>query len=221
MNVLESPLVSICIPTYNGEKYIEEALISALNQTYKNIEIIISDDNSSDRTLEIVNRIKHGTKVPLYIYQHQPKGIGANWNNCVRKANSDFIKFLFQDDILNPSCLEKMMRIALMDHKIGLVFSKREIICSEKTKFFDEWIINYKNLHNHWDNLGTINSGINLLKNSDRLLESPENKVGEPTAVLLRKEVFRKVGFFNEYLIQALDYEFWYRVFKYYKIGLF
>ena len=49
----ESPLVSICIPTYNGEIYIKECLNSAINQTYSNIEIIISDDNSSDSTTAI------------------------------------------------------------------------------------------------------------------------------------------------------------------------
>ena len=49
INTTKAPLVSICIPTYNGEKYLEEALISALNQTYQNIEIVISDDNAEKR----------------------------------------------------------------------------------------------------------------------------------------------------------------------------
>ena len=54
----ETPLVSICIPTYNGDLYIKECLNSAINQTYENIEIIISDDNSQDDTIYLFNSIK-------------------------------------------------------------------------------------------------------------------------------------------------------------------
>lgn len=219
MSNFSQPLVSICIPTYNGEKYIEEAVWSALNQTYKNIEIIISDDLSIDNTLGILNKIKDSTKIPFFIHHHQPIGIGANWNNCVRKANGEYIKFLLQDDLLFPECIEAMMDVALMNKKIGLVFSKRNFIYLEKNDFFDEWIKNYGSLHIYWKNLKLINSGKKLLRSCQNLTSSPLNKVGEPSAVLLKKECFNKVGFFNENLVQILDYEFWYRVFKYYKIG--
>jgi glycosyltransferase involved in cell wall biosynthesis len=87
-------LVSICIPTYNGKKYLNEALESVKSQVYKNIEVIISDDNSTDSTLEICNKFKHEVDFPVYIYSHKPSGIGANWNYIIEKANGDFIKFL-------------------------------------------------------------------------------------------------------------------------------
>jgi glycosyltransferase involved in cell wall biosynthesis len=218
-NSPKAPLVSICIPTYNGEKYLEEALISALNQTYHNIEIIISDDNSNDNTFDVVSQIKNNTKIPFFIYNHQQNGIASNWNNCVRKANGEYIKFLFQDDIISPNCIEKMMQIALKDKKIGLVFSKRNFLYMDRNNFVDEMIKNYKELHIYWPNLKSINSGTKLLRKCNCLLDTPMNKVGEPTVVLLKKEVFSKVGYFNEKLVQILDYEFWYRVFKYYKIG--
>lgn len=215
----KAPLVSVCIPTYNGGKYIEEALNSALNQTYNNIEIIISDDNSIDNTLESVNKILIDSNIPYFIYHHQPGGIGANWNNCIRKANGEYIKFLFQDDLIQPECIEKMIQLALMDKRIGLVFSKRNFIYSSKNDFFDNWIKNYGNLHTYWGNLKSINSGPKLLRKCKFLLDNPMNKVGEPTAVLLKKGIFQKAGVFNENLQQILDFEFWYRVFKYYKIG--
>ena len=213
------PLVSICIPTYNGEKYIEEALNSALRQTYKNIEIVISDDNSCDSTLDVVNQIQKNTKIPIFIYNHQQNGLGSNWNNCVRKASGEYIKLLFQDDIIFPNCIEKMMQIALKDKKIGLVFSKRNFLYIDENNYVDEMNKYYKELHIFWENLKSINSGTKLLKECSCLRDVPQNKVGEPTVVLLKKEVFTKVGFFNETLVQILDYEFWYRVFKYYKIG--
>lgn len=216
---LVNPLVSICIPTFNGQKYVEESLVSALNQTYTNIEIVISDDYSSDGTLEIVNSIRNNSNVPFFIHHHAPNGIGANWNNCVIHAKGNYIKFLFQDDILDPFCIEKMMQVALKDKRIGLVFSRRNFLYPERNNFVDEMLTNYKELHVHWTNLRSINSGPKLLKECYCLLDTPVNKVGEPTAVLLKKDVFRKVGFFNERLVQVLDYEYWYRVFKYYKIG--
>src|SRR6056297_3323741 len=105
---MESSLVSICIPTFNGQEYIEQALRSAINQTYKNIEIVISDDDSSDSTLQIVKRVKDSTTVPLKIIKHTPTSIGSNWNNCIKESSGKYIKLLLQDDILESNCVEKL-----------------------------------------------------------------------------------------------------------------
>ena len=121
-------LVSICIPTYNGEQFITEALNSAISQTYSNLEIVVSDDASNDATIEIIERFKKKTQIPISIYHHIPCGIGANWNNCVQNAKGEFIKFLFQDDILLPSCVEKMVQLAETKKTIGLVYCKRNFI---------------------------------------------------------------------------------------------
>jgi len=220
MNINNKPLVSICIPTYNGEKYIEESLNSALEQTYKNIEIIVSDDASRDNTLQIIEKKLKNSGVVYRIYHNKPNGIGANWNNCVRKAKGDYIKFLFQDDILQPECIEKLIKVALLDKNIGLVFSKREFIYNQKNDFFEDWIEKYGTLHNDWKNLQQVNDGKQLLKNCINLFDTIiKNKVGEPSVTLLNKQIFKKIGFFNESLVQILDYEFWYRVFHKYKIG--
>lgn len=213
------PLVSVCIPTYNGEKYLSAAIESAVNQTYKNIEIIISDDNSKDNTLKIAEKYQAVSTVPFKIIHHEPAGIGANWNNCIQYASGEYIKYVFQDDVLKPDCIEKMMEVALKDNKVGLVFSKRTFIDESGNNRFSDWKEKYQDLHIYWKNLQQINSGRKLLKKCDCLLESPLNKVGEPSVVLIKKSVFKKVGYFNEELIQILDYEFWYRIFKYNKIG--
>ncbi len=124
---MTNSLVSICIPTYNGEKYLQEALDSVKAQTYKNIEVIISDDVSKDRTLEICERFKNEVNFPVYIYHHQPAGIGANWNNCIEKASGEYIQFLFQDDILHPICIEEKLKY-LKQNNLKAVCCKREII---------------------------------------------------------------------------------------------
>ena len=107
---MEKPLVSVCIPTYNGSEYIVEALESVLNQTYKNIEIIVSDDKSSDKTLDLVRQCAKTSKFPIVIYTNEFRGIGNNWNNSIKKANGKYIKFLFQDDILLPNCIDLMCK---------------------------------------------------------------------------------------------------------------
>ncbi|MDR7372329.1 glycosyltransferase [Flavobacterium aquidurense] len=215
------PLVSVCLPVYNGEKYLLEALISLKLQTYQNIELIVSDDNSSDNSLKIIDTFKTEVSFPIYVFDHKPKGIGANWNNCANKANGDYIKFLFQDDILSPTCIEKMVKYALKNKNIGLVYSKRDFIYNAANEKNIEWIKLYNNLHLSWKQHsvldGVVSSGKQLLKD-DNIFEFPENKIGEPTAVLIKKEVFRKVGPFSEVLKQTLDIEYWCRVMKYYDV---
>ncbi|MBN2766693.1 MAG: glycosyltransferase [Paludibacteraceae bacterium] len=207
------PLVTICIPTYNGEKYILDALNSALEQTYRPIEIVVSDDNSKDNTLKIIKNRCANTDINISIYSHHPQGIGENWNNCINNANGEYIKFLFQDDVIEPNCIDELIKPFFENKSLGLSFCKRNFIVeyrdNEKT---NEWINQYQNLHLHWTNLKQHQKGTQLLKDI-KLLDLPRNKVGEPTAVLLKKSVFEKVGMFNTDLKQSLDYEFWYRVF--------
>ena len=218
MNSNGQPLVSVCMPTCNGEAYIGDALTSVLKQTYQNIEIVVSDDTSTDETLSVVDRILAGTSIPFSVHSHERAGIGANWNYCIRVAKGEYIKFLFQDDILKPNCIEEMLAVALLDRDIGLVFCRRGFLVNE-SGYFSEWVDKYKNLHVYWRNLAEVNSGRKLLRECVDLLNEPYNKVGEPTSVLLSKKVCSRVGFFNEKLCQILDYEYWYRVFAHFKIG--
>ncbi|WP_165571324.1 glycosyltransferase family 2 protein [Flavobacterium reichenbachii] len=215
------PLVSICIPIYNGDLFLEEALESAINQTYSNLEIIISDDKSIDKSLEIIERFNSKTEIPFYIYDHEPNGIGSNWNNCIKYSNGDYIKFLFQDDLLRSDCIEKMIDLVISEKNIGLVYCKRTILHNPKNAAHIAWVDYGGTLHKKWSAIQVQQGVINGKKYlSDLyLMQEPLNKIGEPTAVLLKKECFRKVGFFDENLKQALDIDYWYRLMKYYKIG--
>ncbi|RMB57433.1 glycosyltransferase [Dokdonia sinensis] len=212
------PLVSICIPTYNGALYLEEALTSVKNQTYKNIEVVISDDQSSDCTMEILERFRESVSFPVYIYSHEPLGIGANWNNTVEKANGKYIKFLFQDDVLRSDCTEKMVRLALSDTNIAMVYCKRHFIYDTANPRDVDWVEKYKSLHTHWHNIriepNQVYKGRELLKNKN-LLGVPVNKIGEPPATLLKRDIMLRTGPFNTELKQALDIEYWYRLMNY------
>ena len=215
-------LVSICIPTYNGEKYLQEALGSVKSQTYKNIEVIISDDNSKDNTLKICQNFKDKANFPVYIYHHTPQGIGENWNHCIEKSNGNYIKFLFQDDTLEDKCVEIMMSY-LIKNNLEIVFCKRNIIAN----------LNEENQNNVWiEKFGDLQKGINLhfldfyiFKKKNLILlgdkyKTSYNFLGEPVASLFSKKLYYKTGKFSNHLKQILDLEYWIRVLRNYPIGI-
>lgn len=215
----EHPLVSLCIPTYKGAKYLLETLRSAVNQTYPNLEFIISDDASKDNSLKIVKNFFADKQLNFKVISNVSAGIGSNWNNCVKHSSGEYIKFLMQDDILLENCVEEMMTLMTVSKKVGLVYCKRGFI--DQDGIFDEFIKVYGNLHKYWGDFevkGGILPGNTYLKDSE-FLNSPKNKIGEPTCVLLRTECFRKVGYFAENMYQALDSDFWYRTMKYFQVG--
>lgn len=94
----DSPLVSVVIPAYNAEEYIEETLQSVLTQTYKNIEVIVVDDGSTDRTLQIINKYKSD----LMLITQKNKGVSVARNTAVDKAMGEWIAFIDADDIWFP-----------------------------------------------------------------------------------------------------------------------
>lgn len=224
MGINKNQLVSICIPTYNGEQFIAEALDSAINQTYANLEIVVSDDASKDETLAIVDSYIDKTLIPINIYKHKSNGIGANWNHCIQKANGVYIKFLFQDDILLPDCIEQMVNVLENEPNIPIVASKRSFIV--ENSFINDsssnWIETYSDLQKklklNYKN-GICYLDMSLFRHPE-FFKSPLNKIGEPSVVMFRKEIVRDIGYFREDLKQVLDYEYFYRVLKTKKIAL-
>jgi len=218
---MDQPLVSICIPTYNGERYLEEALRSAFAQTYLRLEIVVSDDRSGDSTLSIIERLRSEASMPLHLHHHEPSGIGANWNHCVQQAQGTYIKFLFQDDLLAPDCVQRMMDLARTDERIGLVYCRRHILFDEGDAGQREWVERYGSLHRSWKDLQVeqgVLDGRAYLRDAN-LMHQPNNKIGEPSAVLLKKECFEREGWFDTQLKQSLDYVYWYQVMRHFHVG--
>lgn len=100
--------ISVVIPTYNGEKYIRQAIESVLNQSRPADEIIISDDNSTDHTLEICT--EYEDKIIIHTNAEGPSGFVNGWNNAIRHASCEYVSILHQDDILDSSFLEEIER---------------------------------------------------------------------------------------------------------------
>jgi glycosyltransferase involved in cell wall biosynthesis len=205
--------VTVCMPVYNGALYIRDAIRSVLNQTVRPQEIIVSDSGSSDGSEDIVREETRRTQANVIILPTKTPGMVANWNSTIRDASGKYIKFLFQDDLLQPDCLEEMVKVAECDERIGLVFSPRELLVepSAEGDAITKWLLTYHNLSAAFGELKTAQPGSLLLRSSE-LLQEPLNKIGEPTAVLVRTVLFREAGLFNERMCQLVDMEMWVRL---------
>lgn len=107
---MENPKVTVIIPVYNGEKYIERCIESILNQSYKNIELIIIDDNSTDNTYQIIKKYQSFSNV-LYTRNRNTLGPGNTRNIGLKKALSPYVLFLDSDDWIDLNCIEKAVSI--------------------------------------------------------------------------------------------------------------
>lgn len=105
-----NPLVSVIIPTYNVEKYIEKAIQSVLDQTYPNIEIIVVDDGSTDHTVDVV-RSFHDERIKLFINERN-MGPSYSRNRGIKEAKGEWIAFLDGDDWWDKERLEKLLNVA-------------------------------------------------------------------------------------------------------------
>ncbi|MGG8363830.1 glycosyltransferase family 2 protein, partial [Bacillus cereus] len=105
----QKQLVSVVIPLYNTEKYIEETMQSILDQTYKNIEIVIVDDGSKDQSPSIVKNLAE--KYPGQVkYVHQKnQGVSVARNTGIENASGEYIAFLDSDDLWHPTKIEKQV----------------------------------------------------------------------------------------------------------------
>lgn len=100
-----SPLVSIVIPCYNSQLFLQQSIASALDQTYNNLEVIVIDDGSTDASLEIIKGF--GDKIRNETGEN--RGAPLARNRGIELAQGEYIKFLDADDILLPDCIEKQL----------------------------------------------------------------------------------------------------------------
>jgi glycosyltransferase involved in cell wall biosynthesis len=130
--VKNSPLVSVIIPCYNYGKYLSESIESAINQTYKNIEITIIDDGSTDNSAKIGK--KYAKKYPNVKYVHQPnKGIVATRNRCLKEAEGEYLVMLDADDFLDPNYVEETVKLAEKDG-LDIVYTNMKTFDLEDNK---------------------------------------------------------------------------------------
>ena len=184
------PQISICIPTYNGEKFIARTIQSVLDQTFSNFEIIVSDDGSNDKTLEIVRSFNDPRIVR--IDSLSKVGAEANWNNSVANARADLVKLVCQDDLLYAHCLQTEFEAMSLSANLdaAFCFSLRDFVTPK-----DRFIKGRRIANSDQKKL----SKTQMLR---KIVRSGGNPIGEPMAVTFRKSAFEKAGkFHGDYVI--------------------
>lgn len=129
-NLTGKPLVSIGLPVFNGQRFLARTLTSLLGQSLADLELIISDNASTDRTQAICEDFARRDPRVRYIRQHVNIGAPRNWNVVVHEARGEFFKWASAGDISSPDALERCVEPLRRDHSI--------VLCYGHTQFIDE-----------------------------------------------------------------------------------
>ena len=124
----KNPTVSVIIPTYNRAHLVDRAIQSVLNQTYKDFELIIVDDGSTDNTEDIIKEFQKKDERIKYIRHEENRGGSAARNTGIKAAKGEYIAFLDSDDEWLPIKLGRQISEFTNKSKIALVYTGRIII---------------------------------------------------------------------------------------------
>ncbi|MFN3405705.1 MAG: glycosyltransferase [Cytophagaceae bacterium] len=194
-------LISIVMPVYNGEKYLKEAINSILSQSYQEFELIISDDNSKDNSLEVVRSFSDN-RIKIISNLNNKKGIFSNLNYAIACSKGKFIQIFCQDDLMMPFFLEKQVTCFNKFPEAGMVFSNK-----------------YSVKHN----LEIIENSEDKIKKNNLIPEYLGKKEGlkfflsfgclpgNLSPVMLRRETIKVIGSFDESFRYVGDFDYWIR----------
>lgn len=188
------PLVSICMPAYNAARYIEEALDSVFRQSYQNIEVIVVNDGSTDRTADILAKMQHPA---LQVFHTANNGQCAAANLAYAKSTGQLIKFMDADDIISDNFLESQVK------RIG---NRNDVIASA------DWGRFYN------DDLNTFTLFKDSIKGDTKPIEwlvasfQNDSAMMQCARWLIPKPVLQRSGVWDERLSLINDFEFFIRV---------
>lgn len=187
-----NPLVSIVIPVYNGENYMREAIDSALGQTYKNIEVIVVNDGSKDRSDEIAR--SYGNKIRYF--KKENGGVSTALNLAIKNMKGEYFSWLSHDDVYLPEKIE--CQIEVLRH------------LEDKTT-----VINCNNMRiNGYGELIAYRIYVIPKKYRDKPLYYFFTSQISGCGLLLHKSYFEKLGDFDTSLRIAQDYAMWFKIFR-------
>jgi len=192
---MNNKFISVVVPTYNRSSFLKESIGSVVSQTFSDFELIVVDDGSTDDTPVLL--LSYGKKIK--VIKKANKGPGAARNRGIRAAKGQWIAFLDSDDVWKPDKLEKQVQF-IKDNPDIRICQTEEI-----------WIRNGKRVNprkKHEMHSGWIYEQCLPLC------------IVSPSSVMIHREVFEKVGLFDETLLACEDYDLWLRIAPHYPICL-
>ncbi len=196
MILSDTPLVSVCIPAYRAERFLAETLSSVAEQTWRNWEIIVTEDGSKDATETIVREFSRTVRQPVFYQSHtENRGLPSTRNSGISAARGMWIAFLDADDLWKPNHLENALRAGARS-RAELVFSGTESFDSDTRQIID------RRVPTTWD---LENLPVALYVASLSIL---------PSSVLIRREAFKKFGPVSVDFPQVNDTEYWLRALR-------
>ena len=131
------PRVSVGLPVFNGERFVRKAIESVLDQTWTDLELIISDNASTDRTQDICFEYAALDRRVRYFRQDKNIGAGPNFNFVLYQATGEFFKWMAHDDVIAPSFIERCIEILDEDHSYVLASTRVKVCNADLTPMFD------------------------------------------------------------------------------------
>ncbi len=197
-----NPLVSIIIPVYNGSNFLEQAIKSALNQTYNNIEIIVVNDGSTDNGL--TKKVADKYKKEIRYYEKENGGVSSALNYGIKKMKGDYFAWLSHDDLIEKDHIANLVDfISIEGNEKTIPFSAFKIVDENNNLLINETIL--AQIH-------CFDYKISLLQNEYSLLQGEING----GSVLIPKEAFSKHGMFAEDQRITQERDMWARLIKEY-----
>jgi glycosyltransferase involved in cell wall biosynthesis len=200
--------VSVCIPTYNGARFIEGAIRSVLGQSFEDFELVVVDDSSTDETAAIIESF--GADARLRYYTNAVRlGMVGNWNRCVELSVGEYVCVFHQDDVMSPENLARKVGVLKSHPRAGLVYSKVEQIDAE-----GQAVEGYK----FWTDSSPAED---FVRDGQRFFEeliAGENLICCPS-VIARRECYERLGPFDSRLPFTADWEMWLRVAVFYDVA--
>ena len=187
------PFFSIIIPLYNKERFIENTIQSVLVQSFEDFELIVVNDGSTDKSLELVNKLKDKR---IKTYSISNAGVSKARNFGIQKATSKLIVFLDADDLWKNNHLQELYKLRKAHPDCGLY-------AMGYTKKFD----NAEPIHAHYFGLKKHSGVVD-----DFFLSSIVDCIAWTSALMVPKIVFQKLGGFNDGLKTSEDTEMWIRI---------
>lgn len=195
---MNQPLVSVCIPAYNNADYIKETIECVLNQTYKNIELIVVDDQSKDNTVDVVRSIQDD-RLKLYINEKN-LGMSGNWNRCMELCTGEYIKLICADDLIHETLIAREVEAMEAHPEVLLVESDTQFVDKNgKAKGF------YKRYRK---------SGVVDGKEISKACVHTRDQFGAPLANLVRRSAYEMSGGFDSTFVYIVDYDFFMTIAK-------